>query len=102
MRSWPPLDLRATFLENSPFTIKGRRGLPVAFELPTSAGTVRLTKAGAGWAVCFSGKTRGRWRSPEAAARAVAQHHTGFPEWDREYLPVSEDIIDWRPLGKSI
>lgn len=59
-------------------------------------------KAGAGWAVCFSGKTRGRWRSPEAAARAVAQHQTGFPEWDREYLPVPEDIIDWRPLGKSI
>ena len=74
----------------------------MAFELPTSAGTVRLTKAGAGWAVCFSGKTRGRWRSLEAAARALAQHHTGFPEWDREYLPVSEDIIDWRPLGESI
>ena len=32
----------------------------------------------------------------------MAQHHTGFPEWDREYLPVSEDIIDWRPLGELI
>jgi hypothetical protein len=66
----------------------------VAFEHPTSAGTVRLTtRAGAGWMIRFVGKARGCWHSPDAAAKAVAQH--------QEHLPVSEDIIDWRPLGES-
>jgi hypothetical protein len=55
----------------------------VAFEHPTSAGVVRLTKAGRHWVVRFVGKARGRWRSPDAAAHAVASHQTGIPEWDR-------------------
>jgi hypothetical protein len=74
----------------------------MAFEHPTSAGPVLLTRTGAGWTVCYVGKARGRWRSPDAAAKAVAQHQTGLPEWDDEYQPVSDDIIDWRPLGESI
>ena len=52
--------------------------------------------------VRYVGKTRGRFRSADAAAKAVAQHQTGLPEWDKEYESVSEDIIDWRPLGESI
>jgi len=74
----------------------------VAFEHPTSAGAVRLTRTVVGWTVRYVGKTGGRWRSPDAAAKAVAHHQTGIPEWDKDYEPVSEDIIDWRPLGESI
>ena len=74
----------------------------VAFEHPTSAGPILLTKTGARWTVRYVGKAHGRWRSPDAAAKAAAQHHTGLPEWDEEHQPVSEDIIDWRPLGESI
>jgi hypothetical protein len=51
------------------------------------------------------GKKRGRWRSPDAAAHAVASHQTGIPEWDeRDERPelASHDIIDWRSLDESI
>ena len=74
----------------------------MAYEYPTSAGPVRLTRVGTGWTVRYVGKAHGRWSSPEAAARAVAQHQTGLFEWDEEHLPVSEDIVDWRPLGESL
>jgi hypothetical protein len=74
----------------------------MAFEYPTSAGTVRLAKAGRGWAVQYVGRKRGGWRSPDDAANAVALHKTGLPQWDECREPVSQDIIDWRPLGDSI
>lgn len=74
----------------------------MAFEYPTSAGVVRLTKAGSAWSVRYIGKRRGRWHSPDAAAEAVARHETGLPQWDQQQEPVSRDIIDWRPLGDSI
>ena len=74
----------------------------MAFEYPTSAGTVRLTKAGQAWAVQFVGKKRGRWRSSDDAANAVGRHKIGLPQWDDSREPVSQDIIDWRPLGESI
>jgi len=78
------------------------RKFGVAFEYPTLAGPILLTRTGASWMVRYVGKAHGRWRSPDAAAKAAAQHHTGLPEWDEEHQPVSEDIIDWRPLGESI
>jgi hypothetical protein len=74
----------------------------MGFEFPTSAGTVRLDKAGRGWAVRYVGKKRGLWRSPDDAAIAVARHKTGLPQWDECREPVSQDIIDWRPLDDSI
>jgi hypothetical protein len=74
----------------------------MAFEHPTSAGTVRLAKTGQGWGVQFVGKKRGRWRSPDDAATAVAHHKTGLPQWDECRESVSQDIIDWRPLEESI
>jgi hypothetical protein len=74
----------------------------MAFEYRTSAGVVGLTKAGDGWTVRFLGKQRGRWRSPDDAAQAVARHQTGLPQWDARREPASQDIIDWRPLGESI
>ena len=74
----------------------------MAFEYPTSAGTVRLAKTGHGWAVQFVGKKRGRWRSADDAVQAIARHKTGLPQWDNNREPVSQDIIDWRPLGESI
>ena len=77
-------------------------GTSMAFEYPSSAGTVRLAKVGRAWAVQFVGKKRGRWGSPDAAAKAVARHKTGLPQWDDQREPVSQDIIDWRPLGDSI
>jgi hypothetical protein len=74
----------------------------MAFEHPTSAGVVRLTKTGARWTLRFSGKRRGRWQSPDEAADAVARHQTGLSEWDDGREQVSQDIIDWRPIGESI
>jgi hypothetical protein len=74
----------------------------MAFEYPTSAGTVRLAQVGHAWAVQYVGEKRGRWRSPDDAAKAVARHETGLPQWDECREPVSQDIIDWRPLGDSI
>jgi hypothetical protein len=74
----------------------------MAFEYPTPAGVVWLTKAGDAWTVRFTGKGHGRWRSPDAAAKAVASHQTGLPQWDRQQDLVSQDIIDLRPLGDSI
>jgi len=50
----------------------------------------------------FAGKTRGRWCLPDEAAAAVALHQTGLIEWDQQQLPVSGDLLDWRPLGDSI
>jgi hypothetical protein len=77
-------------------------GKTMAFEYPTSAGVVRLTKVGRVWTVRYHGKRRGRWGSPDAAADAAARHGTGLPEWDDRSDEVSPDIIDWRPLGEAI
>jgi hypothetical protein len=74
----------------------------MSFEYSTSAGVVRLAKAGGAWTMRFTGKRRGQWRSPDDAAEAVAYHRTGLKEWDRRQEPVSRDIIDWRPIGESI
>jgi hypothetical protein len=74
----------------------------VAFEYPTAAGVIRLTEDAGAWTVRFTGKRRGRWPSPDAAAKAVALCKTGLFQWDQLGEPVSQDIIDWRPLGPSI
>jgi hypothetical protein len=74
----------------------------MAFEYPTSAGMARLTKVGCVWTFSFVGTKGGRWRSPDDAALAVARHRTGLPQWDKRREPVSQDLIDWRPLGDSI
>ena len=71
----------------------------MAFEHPTSAGVVRLTKVGRAWTFSFIGMMRGRWCSADDAAKAVARHRTGLAQWDERREPVSEDLIDWRPLG---
>lgn len=77
-------------------------GDTMAFEHPTSVGLARLTKVGRVWTFSYVGEKRGRWRSPDEAARAVARHKTGLPQWDKRREPVSQDLIDWRPLGKSL
>jgi hypothetical protein len=33
---------------------------------------------------------------------AVAHHQTGLSQWDKRREPVSEDLIDRRPLGDEI
>jgi hypothetical protein len=40
------------------------------------SGLARLTKVGRVWTFSFVGKKRGRWRSPDDAALAVARHKT--------------------------
>jgi hypothetical protein len=55
-----------------------------------------------GWTFSFIGKKRGRWRSPDDAALAVARHQTRLSQWDECREPVSEDLIDWRPVGDEI
>jgi hypothetical protein len=74
----------------------------MAYEHPTSAGLAQLTKVGSAWTFSFVGKKRGRWRSPDSAALAVARHQTGLSQWDKRREPVSEDLIDWRPVGDEI
>ena len=69
----------------------------MAFEYPTPAGLVLLMRTRGVWKVRFAGEVRGRWGSPDAAAVAVAQHKSGLPALDRKRLPISEDLIDWRP-----
>jgi hypothetical protein len=74
----------------------------MAYEYPTAAGVVRLLRIQRIWSVQFNGRQHGRWRSPDAAATAVAQHQSGLSEWDREQSDASNDLLDWRPLGESL
>jgi hypothetical protein len=74
----------------------------MAYECPTAGGIVHLRRIGRGWVIGFDGKIRGRWPSPDVAARAVSQHKTGIPEWDRAGIDVSEDLLRWRPLCESL
>jgi hypothetical protein len=74
----------------------------MAYEYITAAGVVRLLRIQRSWAVQFNGRQCGQWRSPDAAAIAVAQHKSGLSEWDREGSDASNDLLDWRPLGESL
>ena len=74
----------------------------MAFEYPTSAGVVRLIRTEGRWLLHYAGRRRGAWPSPDAAARAVAQHQTGLPSWDRKRVDVPGDLLDWRPLAESL
>jgi hypothetical protein len=59
-------------------------------------------KVGGRWRLHFAGRRRGRWPSPDEAARAAAQHKSGLAEWDRKRVEAPDDLIDWRPLGDSL
>ena len=72
------------------------------FEYPTPSGVVRLIGAGGEWTFQYADRKRGCWSSPDIAALAVAHHQTGLPQWDSRQEVVSQDILDWRPLGESI
>jgi len=74
----------------------------MAYEYPTMAGVVLLLRVQRNWAIQFNGHLHGQWRSPDAAATAVAQHRSGLPEWDREQSDASDNLLDWRPLGESL
>jgi hypothetical protein len=74
----------------------------MAYEYPTMAGVVRLLRVQRNWAIQFNSHLHGQWRSPDAAAIAVAQHRSGLPEWDRVRVAVPDDLLDWRPLGESL
>jgi len=74
----------------------------MAYEYPSAAGVLRLTKVRGRWLVHFAGRRSGRWPSPEVAAKAVAQHQSGLAEWDRQRDAAPEDLLDWRPLGDSL
>jgi hypothetical protein len=74
----------------------------MAFEYPTQAGVVRLIRAEGHWLLHYAGRRRGEWHSPDAAARAVAEHRTGLPSWDRKRVAVPGDLLEWRPLGESL
>jgi len=74
----------------------------MAFEYSTSAGVLRLLRIQRRWAVQFNGRRSGEWHSPDAAATAAARHETGLLAWDRQRSDVSDDLLDWRPLGESL
>jgi hypothetical protein len=74
----------------------------MAFEYPSSAGTIRLVQLRGRWLAQFAGCQSGRWASPDVAAKAVARHQTGVPAWDRRRVEAPEDLLDWRPIGESL
>jgi hypothetical protein len=74
----------------------------MAYEYPTSVGILRLLRVQRRWAVQFGGRRSGEWHSPDAAAIAAARHETGLSAWDRQRHDVSDDLLDWRPLGESL
>ena len=74
----------------------------MAYEYPSAAGLLQLTKVGGRWLVQFAGRRSGRWTSPDTAAKAVARHRSGLSEWDRQRLEAPDDLLDWRPLGDSL
>ena len=74
----------------------------MAYEYPSAAGTVRLIQVQGRWLLHFAGRRAGRWPSPDVAARAVARHQSGLAAWDRRRIEAPEDLLDWRPLGKSL
>ena len=74
----------------------------MAYECPTVAGVVRLIRAGRIWLIDFNGQRRGRWPTPDAAAKAASTHSTGLPDWDRSQIHVSDDLLRWRPLCESL
>ena len=74
----------------------------MAYEYPSDAGILRLTKVRRRWLLHFEGNRLGRWPSADAAAKATAQHETGLSDWDEIYTDAPEDLLDWRPLGDSL
>ena len=74
----------------------------MAFEYPTSVGLARLTKNRPVWTFSFVGKKRGRWRSPDEAAQAVARHKTELPNGINAGNRCAGPNRAWRPLGESI
>ena len=74
----------------------------MAYEYPSSAGTVRLVQYRGRWLLHFEGHRAGGWPSPDAAAMAVARHRSGLEHWDSRRLEAPEDLLDWRPLGESL
>jgi hypothetical protein len=74
----------------------------MSYEHPTEAGVARLLPMKRGWAVQYNGRRHGQWTSADAAARAMAQHKTGLQDWDRRLDSVSDDLLDWRPIGESL
>ena len=74
----------------------------MAYEYPTGRDVLRLERMGHRWAVAFKGRHRAAWISADAAAKAAARRETGLPTWDRSWQDVSDDLLDWRPLGDSL
>jgi hypothetical protein len=74
----------------------------MAYEYPSAAGILLLTKVGGRWHVHFAGRQAGRWSSPDVAVQAVARHKSGLEEWDRKRVEAPADLLDWRPLGDSL
>ena len=74
----------------------------MAYEYPSAAGTLRLVRVEGRWLLHYGGRRSGRWPSPDVAAKAVARHRSGLPDWDRQPIDAPEDLLDWRPLGDSL
>jgi len=74
----------------------------MAYEYPSAAGVLRLMKVRGRWLMHYAGRRSGAWSSPDAAAKAAAQHRSGLSEWDQRHEGAPEDLLDWRPLGDSL
>jgi hypothetical protein len=74
----------------------------MAYEYESSAGVVRLVRMRRLWRCEFAGNQNGKWRSPDAAATAVARHRSGLSDWDGRHAEAPHDLLDWRPLTDSL
>jgi hypothetical protein len=86
-------------------TVRGSRAWAagaMAYEYPTVTGVLHLQQVRRRWVVWFKGHKIGQWRSPDAAASAIARHQSGLAQWDQLRFDVSDDLLDWRPLGDSL
>jgi hypothetical protein len=74
----------------------------MAYEHPSAVGTISVMQIRKRWQLHFAGRCHGRWPSPDAAMKAAARHESGLSDWDRTRAEVSDDLLDWRPLGESL
>jgi hypothetical protein len=74
----------------------------MAYEYPSVAGMLRLMKVRGRWLIHYAGCWSGRWPSPDIAAKAIARHRSGLPEWDGKGVEAPDDLPAWRPLGDSL
>jgi hypothetical protein len=72
------------------------------FEYPTQRGVLRLVRTRSGWVLEFNGCRSDDWASADDAAQAAFGHRSGLVCWGGSCLDVSNELLDWRPVGENL